>query len=375
MPDSKITIIGTGLIGASVGLNLMARKDRRYEVVGVDSSRQNARTAREMGAVDRTVRYLDEAVGGASMIVLAVPARAAEELVVTMAPHVAEGAIVTDTCSTKASFMAKAEEAFGGTASVIGGHPMAGSERSGPAAASVDLFRDAAWAVTPSAMANERSVEIVIGLIESAGAVPIYVDPAEHDELVAAVSHLPLMLSVALFTMVRDSACWEDAAQLAGPAFRDMTRLAMGDPQMGADIVATNRAAIVSWLKRYRGELDAVVRALELSDEGVERLAEGTDLAGGSKEPLPPTANTLIEGLFARARIERFVFDERIIGRTVPKDGTATPRSMDLFGQMVMGGYLYERLRDQLQQGEQRAEEAERRDRNAPGSGGNLRGR
>ena len=370
MPDSKITVIGTGLIGASLGLNLMARKDRRYEVVGIDSSRQNARTAREIGAVDRTVRYLDEAVGDASMIVLAVPARAAEELLAAMAPHVAEGAIVTDTCSTKASFMVKAGEVLGSRASVIGGHPMAGSERSGPAAASVDLFRGAAWALTPSAMANERSVEVVIGLIEAAGAVPIYVDPAEHDELVAAVSHVPLMLSVALFKMVRDSACWEDAAQLAGPAFRDMTRLAMGDPQMGSDIVATNRAAIVSWLKRYRGELDAVVQALELSDEGVERLAAGADLAEGSKEQVPPTANALIEGLFSRARIERFIFDDLEVGRTVPKDGAETPRSMDLFGQMFMGGYLYDRLRDQLRRGEERAAEVERR---APGSGGDSR--
>lgn len=364
-PESKIAIIGTGLIGASVGLNLMARKDRKYEVVGIDRSRQNARTAKEMKAVDSTVRYLDEGVKDASMIVLAVPARAAEELLVSMEPHISRGAIITDTCSSKASFMAKAEEVYGNSVSVIGGHPMAGSERSGPAAADVDLFRGATWAITPSTVASESAVRVVIGLIESAGAVPVYIDPAEHDELVAAVSHVPLLLSVALFKLVHDSACWDDAEQLAGPGFRDMTRLVMGDPEMATDIVATNRTAILSWLRRYQGELDTIIEALELSDESVARLAEGVDLAEDGKETPAATADALMEGLFSRARFERFMFDDHIVGRQVQKEGAQTPRSADVIGQMFMGGYLYGRLKEQLERGEEREREAARR-RGAP---------
>ena len=359
--ESKIAIIGTGLIGSSVGLNLMARKDRKYEVVGVDRSRQNARTAREMGAVDSTVRYLDEAVRDASMIVLAVPARAAEELLVAMEPHVSQGAIITDTCSTKASFMAKAAEVYGNNASVIGGHPMAGSERSGPSGASIDLFQGAGWAVTPSAVASESAVRVVLGMIEQAGAVPIYVDPAEHDEVVASVSHVPLLLSVALFKLVRDSALWEDAEQLAGPGFRDMTRLVMGDPEMATDIVATNRSAILSWLRRYQGELDTIIEALELSDEETEQLAEGIELPEDGEESAATTADALMESLFTRARLERFVFDDRIVGRQVPKEGSEAPRSGDVIGQMFMGAYLYGRLKEQLNRGEEREREAARR--------------
>lgn len=349
MPDSSIAVIGTGLIGASVGLNLMGRKDRRYEVVGVDSSRQNARAARERGAVDRTVRYLNEAVEGASMIVLATPPRAAVELLEAMAPHVPEGAIVTDTCSTKAAFMAKAEELFGGKASVVGGHPMAGSERSGPAAASADLFQGAAWAVTPSATANERSVEVVLGMIRAAGAVPIYVDPAEHDELVAAVSHLPLMLSVALFRMMRDSACWEDAEQLAGPAFRDMTRLVKGDPRMAADIVATNRPAIVSWLRRFQDELDTLARALELDDAGLRDLLaraeeEGDDGRGAGKAPDSP--DEMLESLFRRTRLDRLVSEDRAVGREPKASSVDMPGSSgEMLMQMLTGAYLYDRLK------------------------------
>ena len=361
MPDSSIAVIGTGLIGASVGLTLMAREDRRYEVVGVDSSRQNARAARELGAVDRTVRSLDEAVGGASMIVLATPPRAAVELLEAMAPHVNEGAIITDTCSTKAAFMAKAEELYGGRVSVVGGHPMAGSERSGPAAASADLFGGAAWAVTPSATANERSVEVVLGMIRAAGAVPVYVDPAEHDEIVAAVSHLPLMLSVALFRMVRDSACWDDAEQLAGPAFRDMTRLVRGDPRMAADIVATNRGAIVSWLRRFQDELDALARALELDDEGLRELLARADDEDGDerrreREKEPASPDEMLESLFKRTRLDRLVSDDRKVGRE-PK---ASASSADLPGssgemlmQMFTGAYLYDRIR-QLRRGASR---------------------
>lgn len=356
--QSKIAIVGTGLIGASVGLNLMARKDRKYEVVGIDRSRQNARTAKEMKAVDRTVRYLDEAVREASMIVLAVPARAAEELLRAMEPHVSPGAVITDTSSTKASFMATAQEVLGDSVSVIGGHPMAGSESSGPSAARIDLFKGAAWAVTPSTSAPESSVRVVLGLIDAAGAVPIYVDPAEHDELVAAVSHVPLLLSVALFKLVRDSACWEDAEQLAGPGFRDMTRLTMGDPQMATDIVATNRPAILSWLRRYQGELDTIIEALELSDEEAERLGEGVELADDGRGSAAKGADALIESLFSRAQLERFVFDDRIIGRQIKKEGEEAPRSGDVLGQMFMGAYLYGRLKEQLNRGEEREREA-----------------
>ena len=365
--DSKIVIIGTGLIGASVGLNLMARKDRKYEVVGVDRSRQNARAAREAGAVDRTERYLDEALRGASMVVLAVPARAAEDLLPIMEPHVGEGAIITDTCSTKASFMAKAHEVFGNKVSVIGGHPMAGSERSGPAAASVDLFQGAAWAITPSPVASESAVGVVVGMIEAAGAVPTYVDPAEHDQIVAAVSHVPLLLSVALFKLVRDSAAWEDAEQLAGPGFRDMTRLVMGDPEMATDIVATNRESILSWLRRYQGELDTIIEALELNEEGVARLAESLKSEDEDMDDeLPSTPDGLMEGLLSRARFERFMFDDRTVGRQVPKEGTETPRSGEMIGQMFMGAYLYGRLKEQLRRGEEREEAALRRSGQRP---------
>ncbi len=350
MADSKITVIGTGLIGASVGLNLMSKADRRYEVVGLDNSRQNVRTAKEMGAIDRSVRSLEEAVDGASMIILAVPVRVAEGMVTAMKPWIAEGAIVTDTCSTKASFMSTAEEVLGGFASVIGGHPMAGSDESGPASARVDLFKGAAWAVTPSALANERSIDVVLGLIESAGAVPIYIDPAEHDELVAPVSHVPLLLSVALFRMARDSACWEDAQQLSGPAFRQFTRLAKGDPQMSTDIVSTNREAIVSWLQRYRDELGTIIKAIDVGDDAVEDL-------------------------FKRTQFEREVFDLATVGRKQPAANASAPSAAEMTAQLFVGGAIYDRLKEMNQGDRDQSDRGELRRKLGIDEDGDRKGR
>ena len=321
MADSKVTIIGTGLIGTSLGLNLTARKGRAYEVVGLDRDRSRARTARRLGALDRDVGSLEEAVEDASMVILAVPVRAARRLLQDMVPWLAEGAIVTDTMSTKADFMQWAAELLPESVSVIGGHPMAGSDQSGPQAASEDLFQGAAWVLTPAPRATEGAVEVLMGLIESVGARPIYVDPAEHDELVAAVSHMPMLLSVALFRMARDSSCWEDASLLSGPAFRQMTRLAKGDPVMGTDIVATNREAILSWLGRFRDELSTVMRAVELGDE--------------------TTAD-----LLTRTQADRETFENAPLERQPPKRGAASPSGSDTMGQLLFGGALYDRMKE-----------------------------
>src|SRR5690606_37793076 len=120
-----------------------------------------------------------------------------------------EGAVVTDTCSTKADILRWAAEFLPEYVSFVGGHPMAGREKSGPKAASAALFKDASWAITPSARADESAVNTVQGMVETLGAVPLYIDAGEHDTYAAAVSHVPILLSVALFRMVRDSKGWE----------------------------------------------------------------------------------------------------------------------------------------------------------------------
>ncbi len=217
MAQPRIAIIGTGLIGTSIGLNLTARKGRSYEVVGADKDRGNLRTAKKMGAIDRDVQSLEEVTEGAGLVIIAVPAMSARQLFQELGKVIEPGTIVTDTCSTKADILRWAAEYLPESVHFVGGHPMAGRERSGPEAASIDLFQDATWAITPSPRADEGAVSAVLGVVEAMGAIPLYIDPMEHDQYAAAVSHLPLLTSVALFRMVRDSHGWEDASLLAGP--------------------------------------------------------------------------------------------------------------------------------------------------------------
>ena len=318
MAQSRIAIVGTGLIGTSIGLALAARPQRNYEIVGVDRDRGEAREAKKMGALDRDVGSLEEAVKGAGLVIIAVPVLAAKRILQEVGPYLEPGAIVTDTCSTKNDILRWAEEFLPETVHFVGSHPMAGREHSGAKSATADLFKDASWAVTPSTRAPEAAVETVLGLIEAMGAIPLYIDPAEHDNYAAAVSHVPILISVGLFRMVRDSQGWEDASLLAGPGFRDLTRLASGDPAMARDIMATNRESVLHWLGRLQDELDTIRQAIELGGEPVTDLFKSTQLDRDSFIVNPPK-------------------------RRVP-EGVAPPSTQDQIGRMFVGG-LYDKLK------------------------------
>ena len=312
MSRPRITIVGTGLIGTSVGLGLAARKDRNYEIVGIDREQRHLRDAKKAGAIDRIAGSLEEAFDSAGLVIIAVPVQAARHVLQEGGSYFAEGAVVTDTCSTKADILRWAAEHLPDHVQFVGGHPMAGKEKSGPGAAAGDLFKDATWAITPSPRADESAVSTVLGMVESLGANPLYIDPAEHDTYVAAVSHLPILVSVGLFRMIRDSRGWEDASLLAGPGFRDVTRLASGEPTMSRDIMATNREAVLHWLDRFQEELSLIRHA----------IVEGGDAAGD---------------LFKSTALDRDTFILNPPQRRLP-EGPAAPSAQDQIGQLLGGG-------------------------------------
>lgn len=316
---SRIAIIGTGLIGTSIGLNLMSRQNRQYEVVGTDRDRGQARTAKKRGALDREVGSLEEVAEKAGLVILAVPVMAARRVLQEIGPLLMPNAIVTDTCSTKVDMLRWAAEYLAEGVDFVGGHPMAGKEKSGAEAGDADLFKSATWAVTPSPRASERSVSTVLGLIEFLGANPLYIDAQEHDTYAAAVSHVPILLSVALFRMVRDSQGWEDAGLLAGSAFKDLTRLASGDPAMSRDIMLTNREAVLHWIGRLKAELDTIVEAL---GEGSETLTD----------------------LFTSAQFDRQMFLDNPPVRRRP-EGPEPPSAQDAIGRLFVGG-LYDKMKE-----------------------------
>ena len=270
---SQITIIGTGLIGTSIGLALKNVKNRTVQIVGHDREPTASRRAQKMGAVDKLEWNLLRAVRDADMVIMATPVVTMRTIMQEIAEVLPEDCIVTDTGSTKQQVLQWADEILPPHVDFVGGHPMAGKESSGPDEAEASLFKDAAYCVLPSPKASKFSAEAVVSLAETLGAKPFFIDAQEHDSLIAAVSHLPIALSAALVRCTTKSPSWGEMARLTAGGYRDITRLASGDPEMNRDIYLTNSKEIGVWLDRVIGELLEIRRHLEEGDEaGVARL-------------------------------------------------------------------------------------------------------
>lgn len=264
----NITIIGMGLIGTSLGMALRSAEERDaplgpITVIGYDRDARAVADARGRLAIDRQAANLQEALRDAHLVVLAVPAQAIHELLQQIAPLLRQGVVVTDVTSTKAQVIDWARQLLPTGVAFVGGHPMAGKERSGAAAADPDLFKGAIYCLTPLTSTPPEALELVNALVEQVGAKPYYIDPVEHDSFVAGVSHLPFMLSTALVEATSRGAAWREMAPLAASGYRDISRLASGDPEMHRDICLTNRAALIRWI-------DEMIEVLRESRELIE---------------------------------------------------------------------------------------------------------
>ena len=241
------------------------------EVVGYDQDRKALSLAVKRRAIDRGEKDLSRAVRDAHLVVIATPILAIRSVMEALKSTLTERCVVTDTGSTKAQVLAWAEDYLPSSVDFVGGHPMAGKEVSGVENADPDLFKDASYCIIPSLRASIRSVEVVTRLVERVGAVPFFPEAGEHDALVAAVSHLPLILSSALVSTTTSSVSWREMSRLATSGFRDASRLASTDPEMGADICLTNQEAIEHWIDRFIGELEEYKRLVR---DGGEELQE-----------------------------------------------------------------------------------------------------
>jgi prephenate dehydrogenase len=260
----RLTVVGDGLLGGSVALAARAQGLAR-EIVGVGRDAARLEAPLRAGAVDRVTTDLAAGVRDADMVVLAATVLANERLLAALWPSVSAGAIVTDVGSTKRTMVAVAERLGGHAArAFVGSHPMAGSEKSGYAVARADLFRGATVIVTPTDASEPRAVKGVSELWEALGARVSTLDPATHDRVVAAISHLP---HVAAWALVDAVARFEpSAAAFAARGFRDTTRIAASDPAMWTEILLTNRDAIVSGVAAFRRALDDLERLIVAGD-------------------------------------------------------------------------------------------------------------
>ena len=286
----KIAIIGLGLIGGSLGLALKRTNSSNLEVVGHDIDSQAGKKAVKLGAVDRATSRLSDAVDEASMVILAVPIMAIRDSLEVMANMLSPGCVVTDTGSTKEAIMTWAVEYLPEEVSFVGGHPMAGKEASGIDVATPDLFKRSRYVVIPGRGATDDAVKAVMNLVDLLGARPFFLDAYEHDSYVAAVSHLPIVLSSALVTSASKSPAWREISRLASTGFRDASRLASGDPIMNLDICLTNRDGLLYWideavkeLLEYRKRISAATQE-EGSKEAADQLAEAFANAWQARE-------------------------------------------------------------------------------------------
>jgi prephenate dehydrogenase len=256
-----VAVVGLGLLGSSLALAL---KDARPEVVVVGSDRDplTVRKALERGIVTSASADL-AVVEMAELVVLAVPILALREVFANLS-GMASGRIVTDVASTKSAVM---EWASAAGIDLVGGHPMCGKEAAGIDAADASLFKGAPWVLT-------RADAAVTGLVESVGARPVVMDAETHDRLVAGVSHAAFLLSVGYVLALSGQAEWPDASKLAASGFRDMSRLAAGDPGLYAGISRTNRAHMVEQLNAITAALDRLRRHLEADDPRLIELFE-----------------------------------------------------------------------------------------------------
>jgi len=324
---SKIAIIGLGLIGGSIGMAIKQAKIPGMQVVGHDVEMEAGRKAVKRGAVDKAPWRLYEAVEGANVVIIATPILAIRETLETIADMVSPDCVVTDTGSTKDAVMKWAEEYLPEGVSFVGGHPMAGKELSGVDNADPKLFQGARYVVIPGKGAKEEAVKAVLQIVEMVGAKPFFIGAFEHDSYVAAVSHLPILLSAALVSATSKSPSWNDISKLAATGYRDVSRLAGGDPVMSLDICVTNREVLSHWLGEAIKELSTYREMVNAAgeEEGAERLGQafakawearetwltkyesGQDMDDGQKRPeLPSAGSTLSDMIFGSRLRERY---------------------------------------------------------------------
>ena len=280
----RVRIVGTGLIGASLGLALSRRG---FQVSLDDPSPTAAALARDLGAGVLAA----DTVAVPDVVVVAAPPDVVADVVAAELSQWPD-AVVTDAASVKGAVLTALQDKGADLSRYVGSHPMAGREKSGAAAAQVDLFEGRSWVVAPGPQASAGAVDMVRQIAEAAGSAVLVMTPDEHDAAVAAVSHVPQIAASLVASRLRDLP--SGAVALSGQGIRDVTRIAASDPSMWTQILAGNAPAVRGVLESFAQELDGVLAALRLLE---------SDPDGGSVGARAVLARTVADGNAGRALI------------------------------------------------------------------------
>lgn len=293
---TTVAIFGVGLIGGSIALCLKGKTDMK--VIGYSNRPSSVEKYMQRGVVDYATTSMREAAEQADFIFLCVPVGNLEESLVELSTfNLKAGCIITDAGSTKASVMECARTLDFGDATFIGGHPMAGSERSGVEAASSHLYENAYYVLTPDESTPDEAVARLVELISHTKANIVTVDAKSHDEIAGAISHLPHMIAVSLVNQVRGYSQHNGLYEsLAAGGFRDITRIASGDPIVWRDILVNNRKILLELLKDWSNETNKFVTMLENSDG--EAIEAAFKEAGEFRSRMPERRKGMIHSAF-----------------------------------------------------------------------------
>ncbi len=279
-----VVIAGVGLIGGSIGLGIRERFLAK-RVIGLDKNPETLEAALGMGVVDEIKLSADSYLKQADLVILAAPVKANITLAKTIEPFLGKHTVITDVGGVKAEICKElAHLRF------IGGHPMAGSEKSGVLNANAALLENAVWAITPNPDSDPAKISLIREFISHLGARPIRIEPEQHDRLVATISHVPYLTALALTQLIAEDKDRDLMMLLAAGGYRDLTRVASGDPIMSRDMVMGNKIAVKEAIVNLQARLEHIQNILE----DPETLLENAKLAKQTRDSFPIVKRSLL---------------------------------------------------------------------------------
>ena len=261
----KAAFIGLGLIGGSIAIALR-KLCPDAEIIALNRSDEPLKKALADGVINKGVHEVTQDFQGCDYIFLSAPVHTNISFLDDLKPYIGPSTILTDVGSVKAEIHKAVAEKIP-EAHFIGGHPMAGREKSGYANASMELLKDAYYYLTPSSVSTAKDLRMLEALVLQIGCIPVTVDPDKHDYIVAAISHVPHMAAFSLVKLISDSDTPEEYMKFtAAGGFKDITRVASSDPTMWEQIALSNKKNILKLLHSYIGELENIASLIDNND-------------------------------------------------------------------------------------------------------------
>lgn len=288
----QLGVIGCGLIGGSFAL-AMKRAGLVKRVIGYNKSPSTTELARRLGVIDAGAESALQAVSGSDIVLIAVPVSATESTLKAIRHLVSPGVLFMDVGSTKGDVIAAARRALGERASAfVPCHPIAGKETGGVQHADATLFEGRQLILTPEPYTDVQQVQRATDVWSALGATVLKMRPHNHDAAFAAVSHLPHLLAFAYFQAIAEQPTSRDLLSLAGPGFRDFTRIAGGDPAVWRDVLLANKREVLAQSQRFRAALDRLESLMEAGDgsaleAALKPIAEGRNAWQAPGSPAP----------------------------------------------------------------------------------------